>query len=51
MRTITAGIRKEKAKPQKSEFEVITDTEGNLCFNLEQTENQVDFITIKLTNI
>lgn len=39
---------KEKAKPAKTEFEVMSDDSGNLCFALEQTENQIDFITIAI---
>ena len=39
---------KEKAKPEKSEFEVTTDNDGTLSFNIEQTENQVDFIKLTI---
>lgn len=39
---------KEKAKPLKTEFEVMSDDSGELSFALEQTENQIDFVTIAL---
>ena len=39
---------KEKAKPSKTEFEVMSDESGELCFALEQTENQIDLVTIAL---
>ena len=38
----------EAAKPQKTEFTVISNANGVLEFTLPQTENQVDFVKISL---